>query len=210
MEEAGYAKLATGLIATWFVFALGAAALGVFENNANRIGVSVAIAASAPILIFALWAAASSGFRKFVMSLNPQILTLAQSWRIIGFIFLLPEARGALPAVFALPAGYGDMAIGMTATLVAWKMTQPVNRSSFILWQILGIMDLVTAVGLGTTAALWSPHGPSMALMTMLPLSLVPTFLVPLFLMLHLICIAQAWKWKAAPAGVGGLTYRAV
>lgn len=206
MKEAGYAKLVTGLIAAWFVFALSAAALGVFENNVNRIGVSVAIAATAPILIFALWAAVSSGFRKFVMSLNPQILTLAQSWRIIGFIFVVLEARGALPAVFALPAGYGDMAIGMTATLVAWKMTQTGYRGRFIFWQILGVTDLVIAVGLGTTAALWSPHGPSMALMTMLPLSLVPTFLVPLFLMLHSICIVQAWKWKAAPAGVGGLT----
>lgn len=140
------------------------------------------------------------------MSLNPQILTLAQSWRIIGFIFVVLEARGALPAVFALPAGYGDMAIGMTATLVAWKMTQTGYRGRFIFWQILGVTDLVIAVGLGTTAALWSPHGSSMALMTMLPLSLVPTFLVPLFLMLHLISIVQAWKWKAAPAGVGGLT----
>lgn len=39
MKEAGYAKLVTGLIAAWFVLALSAAALGVFENNVNRIGV---------------------------------------------------------------------------------------------------------------------------------------------------------------------------
>ena len=34
--------------------------------------------------------------------------------------------------------------------------------------------------------------------MTVLPLSLIPTFFVPLFVMLHMICIAQAWSWKSA------------
>jgi len=33
--------------------------------------------------------------------------------------------------------------------------------------------------------------------MTVLPLSLIPTFAVPLMLILHLICIAQAWRWRA-------------
>jgi hypothetical protein len=104
-----------------------------------------------------------------------------------------------LPAVFALPAGYGDMAIGATAAFVAWRLADPAHRSSFILWQILGILDLVIAVSTGTTAAWLSPQGPSTAPMTVLPLSLIPTFLVPLFVMLHIICIAQARTWTSAP-----------
>jgi hypothetical protein len=130
------------------------------------------------------------------MSLNPQVLTLAQSWRIVGFTFVLLEARGGLPAIFAWPAGYGDMAIGATATFVAWKLANPARRNGFIFWQLLGIADLVNAVGLGTTARLLSPSGPSMVAMTVLPLSLVPTFLVPLFFIFHVICIAQARGWK--------------
>jgi hypothetical protein len=121
-----------------------------------------------------------------------------QAWRIIGFIFVLLEARGMLPAVFAWPAGYGDMAIGMTAGFVAWKFADPSHRNSFILWQILGILDLVNAVSVGTTAGLLSPQAPSMVLMTVLPLSLVPTFLVPLFTIFHVISIAQARSWKVA------------
>ena len=89
------------------------------------------------------------------------------------------------------------MTIGATATFAAWKLASPIRRNRFILWQLLGITDLVTAVGLGTTARLLSPHGASIA-MTVLPLSLIPTFLVPLFLIFHLICIAQARTWKAA------------
>ena len=88
------------------------------------------------------------------------------------------------------------MFIGVTASLAAWKLADPDHRNGFILWQVLGILDLVNAVGVGTTAGLLSPQGPAMAPMTVLPLSLVPTFLVPLFLILHVICIAQARSWK--------------
>ena len=192
-----YGKLATGLIAVWFLFALSASALHVFENNSNRIGLAVGMAALTPIVVFFLWLAASESFRRFTLSLNPRILTSAQAWRMVGFTFVLLEARGALPAIFALPAGYGDMAIGATASFVAWKLANPTHRNSFILWQLLGITDLVTAVSLGTTAGLISPQGPSMAPMTTMPLSLIPTFLVPLFVIFHVICIAQARSWKA-------------
>ena len=196
-------KLTAGLIAAWFLFALSASALHWFRNDANRFGLAVAAAALAPIVVFVVWFAASEKFRQFTLSLNPQILTLAQSWRIVGFTFVLLEARGVLPTIFALPAGYGDMAIGMTATLAAWMLANPARRNGFIVWQLLGIADLVTAVSLGTTARLLIPEGASMAAMTVLPLSLVPTFLVPLFLIFHVICIAQARRWKGVPQGAG-------
>ena len=192
-----YGKLAIGLIAVWFIFALSASALHLFENNSNRIGLAVAIAAVTPIVVFFLWLAASESFRRFAFSLNPRILTSAQAWRIVGFTFVLLEARGALPAIFALPAGYGDMAIGATASFVACKLASSAHRNSFVLWQLLGITDLVIAVSLGTTAGLISPQGPSMAPMTTLPLCLIPTFLVPLFVIFHVICIGQARSWKA-------------
>jgi hypothetical protein len=191
-----YGKLTAGIIAVWFLFALSASAMGLFTNNANRIGVSVALAAGIPILLFFWWLAASPGIRQFALSLNPVTLTLAHSMRIVGITFVVLEARDVLPAVFAWPAGYGDIFMGVTATFAAWKLAHPGRRGSFILWQFLGIADLVTAVALGTTAGLLSPDGPSMLPMTVLPLSLIPTFIVPLLLMLHVIAIAQARTWK--------------
>jgi hypothetical protein len=198
-----YAKLTLTIIAGWFAFAFIASALHVFQKTSNRFGVAVALAAVSPIVAFGVWYAISPKFRQFVLSLNPRLLTLAQSWRLIGFTFVLLQARELLPAVFALPAGYGDMLIGASATLAAWKLADPSRRLGFMIWQILGITDLVTAVGLGTTSRLISPEGISMGAMTALPLSLVPTFLVPLFFILHLICIAQARRW---PAGVYATT----
>jgi hypothetical protein len=207
-------KFTIALIVVWFLFALPASAAGLFTNNSNRIGLAVAITAAAPIVVFSLWFASSERFRKFVLSLNPRILTSAQVWRIIGFAFLLLEARGVLPAIFALPAGYGDMFIGVTAFFAAWRLANPDHRNAFIVWQLLGIADLVVAVGTGTTAGLLDPHGVSMAAMTVLPLSLIPTFLVPLFLIFHVICIAQARTWEPSsersPEVARPLQHRAV
>ena len=197
-----YGKLTAGIIAGWFIFAVSASALHLFRNDSQRVGIAVAIAALTPIVIFALWFTTSENFRQFALSLNPRILTGVQVWRIIGFTFVLLQARNLLPAIFAWPAGYGDMAIGATATLVAWQLASPSHRNSFILWQVLGIADLVNAVSLGTTARLLDPSGPSMLPLTVLPLSLVPTFLVPLFMIFHVICIAQARAWKTASDAV--------
>lgn len=209
-----YGKLTAVLIAGWFIFALSASGLQLFRNDSQRVGIAVAIAALTPIVIFSLWFATSETFRRFALSLNPRILTVAQSWRIVGFTFVLLQARNVLPAIFALPAGYGDMAIGATATLVAWQLGSPSHRNSFILWQLLGITDLVTAVSLGTTARLLDSSGPSMLPLTVLPLSLIPTFLVPLFMIFHVICIAQAKAWKSASDNTGPASrpvqYRAV
>jgi hypothetical protein len=191
-------KLVIVTLAVWFVVALSVSALGAFKNGSQRIGLAVAIAAVTPLLLFAISYAASKSFRQFALSLNPQSLTAIQSWRILGFVFVLLESRRMLPAIFALPAGYGDMAIGATATFVAWKLSAPQHRNAFIIWQVLGVTDLVMAVALGTTARILSPAGISMLPMTVLPLSLVPTFVVPLLLMLHVVCIAQARRLHAS------------
>ena len=190
-----YRKLTIALITGWFVFALSASALGAFRND-TRIGIGVAVGALTPILIFLVWFGASKTFRQFALSLNPAVLTSVQTWRIIGFTFVLLEARGLLPAIFAWPAGYGDMTVGITASFVAWKTANRGHRNAFIRWQMLGMADLITAVSLGATAGLLRPQGVSTALMTVLPMSLIPTFFVPLFMIFHFICIAQARSWK--------------
>jgi hypothetical protein len=194
-----YRYLILALILTWFVSAVAIAALGGFGNAYNRLGVSVAVAALAPFIAFAVWFSASKGFREYIMSVSPTLLTAAQSWRLFGFTFVLLQAHNSLPAIFALPAGYGDMFIGATAILVAWQFAQNKRRAAFITWQFLGIADLVVAVGLGTTAPFLQPHAIPVTLMTVLPLSLIPTFFVPLFLIFHVICIAQAKKWSSEP-----------
>jgi hypothetical protein len=192
-----YGKLTIELIAVWFLFALSASALHLLRNNSNRISFTIALAGLTPIVVFSVWFATSVKFRQFALPLSPRTLTFAQSWRILGFVFVLLQAHSVLPALFALPAGYGDMAIGATASPVAAKLANPGHRNSFLLWQTLGIADLLMAVSLGTMARVLGPHDISMAAVTVLPLSRVPTFIVPLLLIFHVICIAQARTWKS-------------
>ena len=111
-------------------------------------------------------------------------------------MFLVLNAYRILPGELALPAGWGDIVIGATAPLVALKFADPSYRKSFILWQLLGITDLVNAVGMGVAARFINPHGIATSAMTVLPMSLIPTFAVPLFMILHFICIAQARQWQ--------------
>jgi len=198
MNNARYRQLTTGLIALWFVFALSASALHLFKSGPDRPPLALGLAVLTPIVVFLIWFSASAGFRQFALFLNPRTLTFVQSWRIVGYTFLVLYAAGLLPGLFALPAGWGDIAIGVTAPLAAIKLASPNRRMGFIFWQCLGILDLVTAVAMGTLARLISPAGVPTALMTVLPMSLIPTFAVPLLLILHLICIAQARQWAEA------------
>jgi len=201
-----YGKLTAALLAAWFLFALTAGALGLFSNASARIAAGVGLAAGIPLVLFFLWIAFSPNFRQFTLSLNPRILTYAQTWRLLGVVFVILEARGALPAIFALSAGYGDIFIGATAAFAAFTLATPNHRAAFVTWQFLGILDLVSAVTLGITAPIINPSAASMLPMTILPLSLIPTFLVPLFLILHAISIAQATAWPSPSASTPART----
>jgi hypothetical protein len=196
VTNAKYARLTTGLIIVWFLFAFTASALHVFKNDPQQPPLAFGLAILIPLATFVLWSASSPQFRQFLFSLNPRTLTLVQSWRIAGLTFIALYTYGLLPGVFALPAGLGDMAIGATAPFVALKLTSLSSKRSFLVWQFLGITDLVVAVGSGLATRLLNPHAIQATAMTELPMSLIPTFAVPLFLMLHFVCIAQARQWQ--------------
>jgi len=200
MSSKDYGKLAVGIIAAWFVFALSASAAHVFKQSSAAPPIALGLSVLIPIVLFWIWFRASAGFREFALSLDPRVLTIVQSWRIAGFVFVVLYVYGILPGIFANPAGWGDIAIGLTAPWVAMKLAEPGHRKGFIVWNALGILDLVVAVTTGTTSRLVHPHGLAGDAMTVLPLSIVPTFLVPLFLIMHIIVIAQARRWPEAEA----------
>ncbi|MGA8215672.1 MAG: hypothetical protein WB799_18900 [Candidatus Sulfotelmatobacter sp.] len=190
-----YAKLSAGLLAAWLVFSLFSSALHLYRNAPNTPPLALGLAVVTPIVLFLVWFASSQGFRQFVLSLSPRTLTLVQSMRIAGFVFLVLGTYKILPEFFALSAGWGDIAIGATASFAALRLANPAHRKGFIFWQVLGIADLVNALALGTLAGVIDPHGISTGAMTVLPMSYISTFAVPLFLILHIISIAQARRW---------------
>jgi hypothetical protein len=206
MRSSLYPKMMSVLLAVWFVFALTASAFHLFHNAPDAPPIALGLAAGGPVIAFLVWFWVSPSLRQFALALNPRTLTFLQSWRIAGYTFLVLYFTRLLPGVFALPAGWGDVAIGITAPFAAVYLANSQRKGSFVVWQLLGIADLVTAVALGGTAGLIHPDGIQTTLMTVLPLSMIPTFAVPLCMIFHIICIAQAsvgaetLRWSEATA----------
>ncbi len=162
------------------------------------------IAVLAPIIVFlaAYWSVGP--FRDLVLSFDLQFAAGIQAWRFGGLGFIALYAYGVLPGLFAWPAGLGDMAIGFSAV---WVLRTLRDRPDFVksgayrTWNLLGIVDLVTAVSLGAVSA-YLGIGMSETITTFpmarLPLVLIPAFLVPLFIMLHVTSLIQSRKLAAA------------
>ena len=111
-----------GLLGVWLAGAAIASARGVFDGNhpgSMKVPLPLGLAAVVPVLGFLVWFRSSRGFREYVLSLNPTVLTAVHVWRVEGVEFLILMAMGRLPAQFALPAGLGDMAIGITALIMS-------------------------------------------------------------------------------------------
>ena len=100
---------------------------------------------------------------------NRKNLIRLNVWRLAGAIFLALMLAGRLPALWAIPAGVGDV--------------------------LLGVLDLVVAIGLGITTnpgpAQLFHTTPNTELLTRFPLALVPGFLVPLAFMVHFVSLWQ-------------------
>jgi hypothetical protein len=190
-------NLTVAIVVLWFLLALGGSLLAVFDSE-PRPPISLGLAAVVPVALFAFCTLTFARFRQFVFSLDLRILTVAQTWRIGGIVFLILYQQGALPGVFALPAGWGDIAMGVTAPIVAWYWKRPFPRKTFVAWNVLGSLDLVMAVTLGVLASATSvgvlAGDVTTRLMGQFPLSLIPTFFVPLLLIFHLISLGRVGK----------------
>jgi putative flippase GtrA len=111
------------------------------------------------------------------------LLVAVHAWRVIGIAFLWGVSQGILPPAFGIPAGVGDVLIGVTAIPFAYFLRKGFSWSKYalVVWSVLGIADLVNAVSLGLITASAFPG----STMTTFPWVLVPTMGVPLALILH-------------------------
>jgi len=185
-------------LTVWFLLVVSLGAAGGFVGRPGTPPFAIAIGVGAPLLLFFAWLRLSQSFREFVLALDLRLIAGIQAWRWAGLGFLSLYAHNVLPALFALPAGLGDMAIGFVAPWMVLALVRQADfaaSAAFIRWNVLGILDLVVAVTLGTliaTLATGAPGEISTAPMATLPLLLIPAFLVPLFLMLHAVALMQS------------------
>jgi hypothetical protein len=127
-------------------------------------------------------------------------LVLPHAFRVAGVFWLLYLAFGHLPALFALPAGLGDIAAGIAALLVAYRLAQGTGRRAALWFNAYGLTDLAVGMTLGALTGYGLLHvTPSSAPISQLPLALVITADVPLMIALHITSLSTLAR-AARPA----------
>ena len=166
---------------------------GLLANTQASVIPPIAMTVVIPVALFLAAYVLSARFRDFVLAQDIRTLTMMQHWRVIGSVFLVLYSFDILPALFAFPAGLGDVAIGLAAMFVISRMDRDPDylRSNGYLWfHLLGLLDFIAALG---TAALSSGAFPNLisngltsAAMDVWPLNIFPSLIVPSFIILHL------------------------
>jgi hypothetical protein len=191
-------RVVATVLAAWFVLVFLLGAGGAFVTPPGELPIAIGIGVSAPVALFLAGFSLSRPFREFVLSIDLRLMLGIQAWRFAGLGFLALYAHEVLPGSFAWPAGLGDVAIGVTAPWMLVALTRKpgfAGSRTFVSWNLLGLLDLVVAVGIGvfdsavaTGAVGEATTGP----MAQLPLVLIPAYFVPIFVMLHLGALMQA------------------
>lgn len=174
--------------AVWFLFAVlvgGSGLLAAIPPPFPQLVLLVLVAAL--LVLFRT----SPGFRLWALAVDVRVLVLVHVTRFVGIDFLVLHARGELPWAFAVPGGWGDIAVAAGALLVvaavptrgAW------GWAAYALWNIIGLVDIVLMVATAARLAMVAPG--SMRALTRLPLALLPTFLVPIIIATHVIVFAR-------------------
>jgi hypothetical protein len=134
--------------------------------------------------------------RRFAPGLNQTYLIGLQLFRAIGMVFVLEWCRGNLPGIFALPAGWGDLAVALVALAVLIRYRgKPIPKAAVYMVAVLGFVDFASAFFFGflsseTPFQLFSFDFPNRVIEY--PTGLIPLFLVPFAVVFHILSIAEA------------------
>ncbi len=181
------------ILAAWFAAIVALTHSGIFLTYSQSVPFPLAMAAITPPLIYLLAYRGLPSLRAWVATLDLAWVVGAQTWRVIGVVFLMLWGLGDLPSVFALTAGLGDLAVGVFALSVVLAIER---RSAG--WQArtrtliyVGMADFVAAFGTAILSGDGFPlrlAGEALPLlMQSLPMAMIPAFGVPLFIILHII-----------------------
>jgi hypothetical protein len=176
------------VLIVWFLLVVAMSVRGAFDTPTSPVPVGAIAALALPIGVFVLgrrgWR--EGPLRGFYELAAPTAICL-QAYRSVGAFFLVESWSSRLTAGFAVPAGIGDLIVGLSAPIVAWRLRQgkPGAERLALAWNAFGLVDLVVAVALGTMLVNTRSALTSQEIFRY-PLSLVPAFFVPISFILHL------------------------
>ncbi|MDX8499525.1 MFS transporter [Mesorhizobium sp. VK4C] len=180
----------------WFTVAWSAAINGVFHPDTTSLpvlpsAIFLPVIIGAPLLLF------SKRIGQVLDATPASWLVAVQLYRVFGSWALAAWLHGALPGVFAVPAGIGDMLTGLFAlpAAIAVATDTAEGRRAATLWNILGLADFAVAITMDmiTSPGPWQlivPHVQSIGAGDY-PGVLTPAFVVPSSILLHVLSLRQ-------------------
>lgn len=177
----------------WLALVWSAAIAGAFRAGVSPLPL-VPLAIWVPVIIGApilLW---SRRIGQVMDAMPASWLIALQVYRVLGSAFLVGWARGQVPAVFAFPAGIGDVTTGLLAVPVAIAVAAGTSRSlrAAPAWNVFGLLDFAVAIGIAQSIVLQLivPTVANAQLGTY-PTVMIPAFAVPSSILLHALSLRQ-------------------
>lgn len=172
------------VLLVWATAIVSFAATGGFAVDGDGLPWRVIVAVASPLALFFVYFRRGP-VRDFLLAIDPRVVLSIQVWRVVGAAFLYGWALDDLDASFAIPAGVGDVAVGLAAFVaLAMLMNGTLSRAHVIALTALGIGDFVVAVAVG--GVIVQPDN-----LEELRWVLFPALAVPFFAMAHAVTWTQ-------------------
>ncbi|NGP75846.1 hypothetical protein G3570_04325 [Balneolaceae bacterium YR4-1] len=182
------------LLGIWFTIALVISASGLlYEVPAPVMGAINGLLITVSLLTIYF----VQPIRSWVMNLDLRWLILYHFVRFVGIAFLVLHAQGIIPSEFAIIAGWGDVAVAVTAIATvgfALPITTVPRWWMVLLWNLFGLTDILYVLKTGIGLGLNNPE--QMIWITTFPFSLLPTFIVPLIIVTHILIFIRLWQLR--------------
>jgi hypothetical protein len=190
-------------VTLWAALAWTGAIDGAFRSGASRLpllplAIFLPMIAGVPLLLV------SKRVGQLLDAMPATWLVALQFYRVFGSQWLAYWLRGLLPAIWALPAGTGDVLTGLFAVPAAIALAAGTAeaRKAAVLWNVFGIADFTVAITLGMMITpgpfqLIVLDGPSVGL-DGFPNVLTPAFVVPSSILLHALSLRQLMRQSRA------------
>ena len=197
-----------GVLSAWFALVLTIGASRALDpvHGLGTLALGGTVGLPVAALVCAFFAAPP--IRNAVLATPLRALVAVNASRIIpGAIFAVLYAMGRLPAPFAPRAGWGDIFAGVAALPLAWSIVRFGSRvrALALLWNTIGIADLISAIALGALSApgpLQVFAGPpTSAIMTTLPWLIIPGFIVPSLVFIRIVIFYRLARNEASAPG---------
>jgi hypothetical protein len=129
-------------------------------------------------------------FKDWINNIPFRYLTLFHFWRIFGGLAFLSHVT-QLPSDFAYEAAYGDIIAGFMSIIVFIFFQK---RVGYIVFNIVGMLDLVLALSLGMFNAITDE--PKMTTLAHLPFTFILLFGVPILIFIHIVSLNKLFNSK--------------